>query len=159
MIWTYLPDICIIFLKGKTVHPKNVITTTKKRATRNKSKGKANPATGTLASYFKIQAKTDHLHIGGHLSSEKLNTKRLGDPSSGCDQTVPRGKKTATSLILFEEVNALATRYSWTCNLTGMRPHVTHLIWAHLFSAPTGWCHIWRGCWFPCSHQDFHDNH
>lgn len=95
------------------MHPKNVITTTRKRATQNSGrsgrKGNANPATVTLASYFKIQAKTDHLHFGGPSSSEKLNTKKVGNQSPGCDQTVPQSKKTATSLILFEEVNHLAT--------------------------------------------------
>ncbi|XP_026215047.1 ATPase family AAA domain-containing protein 5b isoform X2 [Anabas testudineus] len=96
-------------LPEKTVHPKNVISTTKKRATKSGGrcgrKGKANPV--TLASYFKMQAKADHLHFGGPLSSEKPNTTKLGNPSPGCDQTVPQSKKTATSLILFEEVDVI----------------------------------------------------
>lgn len=120
-------------LTEKTVHPKNVISTTKKRATKSGGrcgrKGKANPV--TLASYFKMQAKADHLHFGGPLSSEKPNTTKLGNPSPGCDQTVPQSKKTATSLILFEEVSHSATRYSRTCNLTDMRPHIIR-VWSGL---------------------------
>uniref|UniRef100_A0A3B4Y042 AAA+ ATPase domain-containing protein n=1 Tax=Seriola lalandi dorsalis TaxID=1841481 RepID=A0A3B4Y042_SERLL len=99
------------FLTGKTVHPKNVISTTKRRTAQNfghsSRRGKANPATVTLANYFKMKAKADHLHFGGLSPSEKLDGEKLGRPSAGCDQTVPQSKKTATSLILFEEVDVI----------------------------------------------------
>uniref|UniRef100_A0A3B4T300 ATPase family AAA domain containing 5b n=1 Tax=Seriola dumerili TaxID=41447 RepID=A0A3B4T300_SERDU len=99
------------FLTGKTVHPKNVISTTKRRTAQNfgrsSRRGKANPATVTLANYFKMKAKADHLHFGGLSPSEKLDGEKLGSPSAGCDQAVPQSKKTATSLILFEEVDVI----------------------------------------------------
>ncbi|XP_022622604.1 ATPase family AAA domain-containing protein 5-like [Seriola dumerili] len=98
-------------LPGKTVHPKNVISTTKRRTAQNfgrsSRRGKANPATVTLANYFKMKAKADHLHFGGLSPSEKLDGEKLGSPSAGCDQAVPQSKKTATSLILFEEVDVI----------------------------------------------------
>ncbi|XP_040003449.1 ATPase family AAA domain-containing protein 5b [Xiphias gladius] len=98
-------------LPGKTVPPKNVISTSKKRRAQNfgrsTRKGKANPATVTLASYFKMKAKADHLHFRGLSPSEKPDSKKLGFSSPGCDQTAPRSKKTATSLILFEEVDVI----------------------------------------------------
>lgn len=116
-------------LTGKTVTLKNVTSTSKKRAAQNvggsSRKGKANPATVTLANYFKMKAKADHLHLGGLSPSEKPDGKTSGSPSPASDQTVPQNKKTATSLILFEEVNHLATPRCETYNLMDMRPHVT----------------------------------
>ncbi|XP_026160120.1 ATPase family AAA domain-containing protein 5b [Mastacembelus armatus] len=101
-------------LPGKTVHPKNLKSSSKKRAAQNGgcsgSKGKANPATVTLTNYFKMKARADHLHIGGCSPSEKPDSKKLDIPSLVCDQTMPENKKTkktATSLILFEEVDVI----------------------------------------------------
>ncbi|XP_044044944.1 ATPase family AAA domain-containing protein 5b isoform X2 [Siniperca chuatsi] len=98
-------------LPGKTVPPKNVTSTSKKRVAQNfghsSRKGKANPATVTLANYFKIKAKADHFHFCGLSPSEKPDSKKSGKSSPGCDQTVPPNKKTATSLILFEEVDVI----------------------------------------------------
>ncbi|XP_040891121.1 ATPase family AAA domain-containing protein 5b [Toxotes jaculatrix] len=98
-------------IPGKPVPPKNVISTSKKRAMlnigRSSRKGKANPATVTLANYFKMKAKADHLHFRGLSPSEKPDSKKSGNPSPGCDQIVTQRKKTATSLILFEEVDVI----------------------------------------------------
>lgn len=91
------------------MRPKKVTFTSKKRAAQN-SKGKVNPATVTLTNYFKMKAKADHLHFGGLSPSEKPDSTKSDNPSPGSDQTVPQNKKTATSLILFEEVNHLAVR-------------------------------------------------
>lgn len=97
--------------------PKNVISSSKKRPAQNFGrKGKANPATVTLANYFKMKAKADHLHFGGMSPSEKPDGKKLNNSSPGSDQTVQQNKKTATSLILFEEVNHLETPHCKTCN-------------------------------------------
>ncbi|KAG7227667.1 hypothetical protein INR49_029428 [Caranx melampygus] len=64
---------------GKTVPLKNVISTTKKRTVqkfgRSGRKGKARPATVTLANYFKMKAKADHLHFGGPSPSEKQTAR------------------------------------------------------------------------------------
>uniref|UniRef100_A0A8C4DRS7 AAA+ ATPase domain-containing protein n=1 Tax=Dicentrarchus labrax TaxID=13489 RepID=A0A8C4DRS7_DICLA len=70
-------------------------------------KGKVNPSKVTLANYFKMKAKADHLHLGGLSPSEKPDGKTSGSPSPGSDQTVPQNKNTATSLILFEEVDVI----------------------------------------------------
>ncbi|XP_073330466.1 ATPase family AAA domain-containing protein 5b isoform X2 [Pagrus major] len=98
-------------LSGKTVPPKNVTSTSKKRAAqsfgRSRRKLKANPATITLANYFTMKAKADHLHFGGPSPSEKPDCKTSGSPSPASDQTVAQNKKTATSLILFEEVDVI----------------------------------------------------
>ncbi|XP_035515535.1 ATPase family AAA domain-containing protein 5b [Morone saxatilis] len=98
-------------LSGKTVTLKNVTSTSKKRAAQNvgsfSRKRKANPATVTLANYFKMKAKADHLHLGGLSPSEKPDGQTSGSPSPASDQTVPQNKKTATSLILFEEVDVI----------------------------------------------------
>ncbi|XP_074486562.1 ATPase family AAA domain-containing protein 5b isoform X2 [Sebastes fasciatus] len=95
-------------LPGKTVRPKNA---SKKRAAQkfghSSHKGKTNPATVTLANYFKMKSKADHLHFGGLSPSEKPDSEKSCNPSPGSDQTVPRNKKTATSLILFEEVDVI----------------------------------------------------
>ncbi|XP_038569668.1 ATPase family AAA domain-containing protein 5b isoform X2 [Micropterus salmoides] len=98
-------------LPGKAVPSRNVTSNPKKRAAQtfgqSSRKGKANPATVTLANYFKMKAKADHLHFSGLSPSEKPDSKKSGNPSPGCDQTVPQNKKTATSLILFEEVDVI----------------------------------------------------
>ncbi|KAM8771979.1 ATPase family AAA domain-containing protein 5b [Acanthopagrus schlegelii] len=96
-------------LSGKTVPPKNVTSTSKKRAAqsfgRSSRKLKANPATNTLANYFRMKAKADHLLVGS--LSEKPDFKTPGSPSPASDQTGAQNKKTATSLILFEEVDVI----------------------------------------------------
>ncbi|XP_029295068.1 ATPase family AAA domain-containing protein 5b isoform X2 [Cottoperca gobio] len=93
-------------LPGKTVRLKNITSTSRKKAAQNlcpsSRKRKANPATVTLTNYFKMKAKADHLHFGRLSSSEKPDGKKTGS-----DQTVPQNKKTATSLILFEEVDVI----------------------------------------------------
>uniref|UniRef100_A0A3B3UJ42 ATPase family AAA domain containing 5 n=1 Tax=Poecilia latipinna TaxID=48699 RepID=A0A3B3UJ42_9TELE len=83
-------------LPAKLQFPKNIVSTSKKRAARNSSsrKFRAKPATVTLARYFK--AKTG-----------KAKTEAAEYSSAGCDQEVPHNKKTATSLILFEEVDVV----------------------------------------------------
>ncbi len=89
--------------------PKNFPSTSRKRAAqkfgRSRRKGKANAATVTLASYFKMKARADQLHLGGLTPSEKPDGKTSSSPSPGFDQSAAQNKKTATSLILFEEVN------------------------------------------------------
>ncbi|XP_042340456.1 ATPase family AAA domain-containing protein 5-like [Plectropomus leopardus] len=97
-------------LPGRTVRPKIVTSISKKReAQKSSRKGKVNPATVTLASFFQMKATADHLHFGGpSLSpSEQPISKKSGNPSPGSDQTVSQNKKTATSLILFEEVDVI----------------------------------------------------
>lgn len=122
-------------LTGKAVPSRNVTSNPKKRAAQtfgqSSRKGKANPATVTLANYFKMKAKADHLHFSGLSPSEKPDSKKSGNPSPGCDQTVPQNKKTATSLILFEEVNHSATPHCKTYNLMAMRGHTT-CVWSGL---------------------------
>ncbi|CAK6953430.1 ATPase family AAA domain-containing protein 5b [Scomber scombrus] len=93
-------------LPGKSVAPKNVISSSKKRPAQNR-KGKANPATVTLANFFKMKAKADHLHFGGLLPSENPDRKKPDSSSQGSDQTALQNKKKATSLILFEEVDVI----------------------------------------------------
>ncbi|XP_063739837.1 ATPase family AAA domain-containing protein 5b isoform X2 [Eleginops maclovinus] len=98
-------------LPGKTVRPKNITCTSKKRAAQNLAhpsrKGKANPATVTLNNYFKMKAKADRLHFGDLLPSDEPDGWKSGNQSPGSDQTLPQNKKTATSLILFEEVDVI----------------------------------------------------
>ncbi|KAM4584652.1 ATPase family AAA domain-containing protein 5b isoform 2-T2 [Odontesthes bonariensis] len=88
-------------LPGKMACPKNATTTLKKRPARNSSttgrKMKAKPAAVTLAHYFRMRDKADHFRFGG--------TSPAGKSPPDRDPTVPRSKKTATSLILFEEVD------------------------------------------------------
>ncbi|XP_027874521.1 ATPase family AAA domain-containing protein 5b [Xiphophorus couchianus] len=83
-------------LPEKLQLPKNTVAASKKRAARNSSsrKFKAKPATVTLARYFKMK-------------TGKAKTKEVENSSAGCDQEAPRNKKTATSLILFEEVDVV----------------------------------------------------
>ncbi|AWP05813.1 putative ATPase family AAA domain-containing protein 5 isoform 2 [Scophthalmus maximus] len=98
-------------LPVKPVPPQNVISTSKKKAAQNSGrsscKGKANVAAVTLANYFKVKARADRLHFDGTSPFEKPDGKKLGNSSRSCDQTVSRSKKTATSLILFEEVDVI----------------------------------------------------
>ncbi|KAM7394091.1 hypothetical protein PAMP_020911 [Pampus punctatissimus] len=95
-------------LPGKSAAPKNVISSSKQRPAQNPGhKGKTNAASVTLANYFKTKAKTDYLHVGGLSLSEKPDGKKLNSSSPGSDQTVPPNKKTAVSLILFEEVDVI----------------------------------------------------
>nr|XP_020502050.1 ATPase family AAA domain-containing protein 5-like isoform X2 [Labrus bergylta] len=98
-------------LPGKTVTSKNVSSSSKKRAAqsfgRSARKRKANPATVSLANYFKMKNKADLLHSGGLSPSEKTDGKKPGNQTAGCDHRVPQNKKTATSLILFEEVDVI----------------------------------------------------
>ncbi|XP_075946342.1 ATPase family AAA domain-containing protein 5b isoform X2 [Anarhichas minor] len=98
-------------LPGKAVRPKNVPSTSKSRAARkfgpSRRQGKTNPATVTLANYFKRKAKADHAHFGGPSPSEKSDGERSGDPSADSDQPAPKNRKMATSLILFEEVDVI----------------------------------------------------
>uniref|UniRef100_A0A3P8UDI2 ATPase family AAA domain containing 5b n=1 Tax=Amphiprion percula TaxID=161767 RepID=A0A3P8UDI2_AMPPE len=101
---TYLP------LRKPALH-KNLTSTRKKKAAQNlasyRCKVKAKPATVTLVHYFQMKTKANRLHLGGLSPSEKPDSKKVGDSSSGCDQTAPQNKKTATSLILFEEVDVI----------------------------------------------------
>ncbi|XP_008275780.1 ATPase family AAA domain-containing protein 5b [Stegastes partitus] len=91
---------------GKSTLHKNVISTQKNLAS-SRRKVKAKPATLTLAHYFKMKAKADHLHFSGMSPCEKPDSQKLGDSSPDCDQIVLQNKKTATSLILFEEVDVI----------------------------------------------------
>ncbi|KAJ4944084.1 hypothetical protein JOQ06_012631 [Pogonophryne albipinna] len=98
-------------LPGKTVRPKNFTCTSKRKAAQNlghpSRKGKANQATVTLTNYFQMKAKADRLHFGDLLPSDEPDGRKSVNPSPGSDQTVPQNKKTATSLILFEEVDVI----------------------------------------------------
>ncbi|XP_059195593.1 ATPase family AAA domain-containing protein 5b [Centropristis striata] len=98
-------------LAGKTMRPRNVTSTSKNRAAQkfghSSHRGKANPTTVTLANYFRMKAKADDLRSGGPSPSEKPDIEKSGNPSPGSDQTAPQDKKTATSLILFEEVDVI----------------------------------------------------
>uniref|UniRef100_A0A3Q1F5P5 ATPase family AAA domain containing 5b n=1 Tax=Acanthochromis polyacanthus TaxID=80966 RepID=A0A3Q1F5P5_9TELE len=92
-------------------HTQNLTSTRKKKAARilasSCRKVKAKPATVTLVHYFKMKTKADRLHFDGLSPCEKTDSKKLDDSSPGCDQTAPQNKKTATSLILFEEVDVI----------------------------------------------------
>lgn len=130
MSYQHILKAFVIFsLTGKTVPPKNVTSTSKKRAAqsfgRSSRKLKANPATNTLANYFRMKAKADHLLVGS--LSEKPDFKTPGSPSPASDQTGAQNKKTATSLILFEEVNHSGATVSETCNFMDMRPLETQV--------------------------------
>ncbi|XP_034059432.1 ATPase family AAA domain-containing protein 5b isoform X3 [Gymnodraco acuticeps] len=98
-------------LPGKTVRPKNITCTSKRKAAQNlghpSRKGKANQPTVTLTNYFQMKAKADRLHFGDLLPSDEPDGRKSVNPSPGSDQTVPQNKKTATSLILFEEVDVI----------------------------------------------------
>ncbi|XP_041839835.1 ATPase family AAA domain-containing protein 5b isoform X2 [Melanotaenia boesemani] len=95
-------------LPGKVVRPKNVTSTLKKRPKRSLScKGKAKPDMLTLAHYFKMKDKADQFHFGGMSPAVKPDGKELSSPSLDGDQTVQQSKRTATSLILFEEVDII----------------------------------------------------
>ncbi|XP_041641333.1 ATPase family AAA domain-containing protein 5b isoform X2 [Cheilinus undulatus] len=98
-------------LPGKTVTPKNATSSSKKRAAQSLGcplrKGRTNPAAFTLANYFKTKNKVDLLHSGGPSPTEKPDEKKSDNQTTGCDQSAPQYKKTATSLILFEEVDVI----------------------------------------------------
>ncbi|KAM4751098.1 ATPase family AAA domain-containing protein 5b isoform 2-T2 [Anableps anableps] len=96
-------------LPGKQQRPKNIVSTSKKRAAPNSSgrKFKAKPAAVTLARYFKMKGKADHVDTSDISTTGKPKTKEVENSSAGCDQEVPHNKKTATSLILFEEVDVV----------------------------------------------------
>ncbi|XP_022049522.2 ATPase family AAA domain-containing protein 5b isoform X2 [Acanthochromis polyacanthus] len=98
-------------LPGKSALHRNLTSTRKKKAARilasSCRKVKAKPATVTLVHYFKMKTKADRLHFDGLSPCEKTDSKKLDDSSPGCDQTAPQNKKTATSLILFEEVDVI----------------------------------------------------
>lgn len=101
---------CILFT-GKAVLPKSVSSTSKMRAARRTSgrKGKPKAATATLAHFFKAKAKADLFHFGCLPLSETPGSQQGGDTTASLNQTAFKDKKTATSLILFEEVNHLET--------------------------------------------------
>lgn len=105
-----LPWLSILFSPTvKTLRSKTGdSSTTKKRAAqklgRSGLKQKPSQAAVTLADFFKVKAKADPLHSGGLLPSGKAASRTAGCSSSGPDGTTSRQKKTATSLILFEEV-------------------------------------------------------
>lgn len=92
--------------------PKNVTSISKRRTVQNLScshhRAKAKPAAVTLTNYFKMKARADHLQSGDLPPSEKPVDKN----SSSSAETVPRDRKTATSLILFEEVNRFPASHS-----------------------------------------------
>ncbi|MEQ2206715.1 hypothetical protein XENOCAPTIV_002034 [Xenoophorus captivus] len=70
-------------------------------------KFKAKPASVTLAHYFKMKGKADRLDVSYTSTAGKPETEEVENSSAGCDQTVPKSKKTATSLIVFEEVDVV----------------------------------------------------
>ncbi|XP_068448291.1 ATPase family AAA domain-containing protein 5b isoform X2 [Clinocottus analis] len=88
-------------LPGKAARPKNVTSTSKSRAGQksgpSRRGGKPCPAAVTLANYFRVKARADHVHAGGPAAPD----------GSGSDPTVAKNRKTATSLILFEEVDVI----------------------------------------------------
>lgn len=97
---------------GKAVRPKNVTSTSKNRAAQkfghSSRKGKLRPAAVTLANYFRVKAKADHIHANSPSPSHKPDGEGSGNQSPpGSDPMAPKNRKTATSLILFEEVNHL----------------------------------------------------
>ncbi|KAK5899400.1 hypothetical protein CesoFtcFv8_008885 [Champsocephalus esox] len=95
-------------LPEKTVRLKNITCTSKRKAAQKlghpSRKGKANQPTVTLTNYFQMKAKADRLHL---LPFDEPDGRKSVNPSPGSDQTVPQNKKTATSLILFEEVDVI----------------------------------------------------
>lgn len=100
--------LCVVFFidfcfPGKLQRSKNLISKSKNRAATNSSgrKFKAKPAACTLTRYFKTKEKSDHVDLS---TTAKPKADEVENSSAGCDQTVPHMKKTATSLILFEEV-------------------------------------------------------
>ncbi|KAM8879074.1 ATPase family AAA domain-containing protein 5b isoform 2-T2 [Spinachia spinachia] len=95
-------------LPGKMVPSK--IATPRNRAAktsvRSRGRGKTSAAAATLADYFK-KAKADHAYFGDPSASEKADGEKSNELRQGCGQTVPKDRKTATSLILFEEVDVI----------------------------------------------------
>ncbi|XP_074549563.1 ATPase family AAA domain-containing protein 5b isoform X2 [Halichoeres trimaculatus] len=98
-------------LPGPTVIQKSVSSVSKKKAAqsivRSTRKIKPNPAVVTLANYFKMKNKADLLQSAGMTPSEKPLCKNSDHASTDSDQRAPQNKKTATSLILFEEVDVI----------------------------------------------------
>ncbi|XP_056264795.1 ATPase family AAA domain-containing protein 5b isoform X2 [Pseudoliparis swirei] len=99
-------------LPGKAVRPKNVTSTSKNRAAQkfghSSRKGKLRPAAVTLANYFRVKAKADHIHAKSPSPSHKPDGEGSGNQSPpGSDPMAPKNRKTATSLILFEEVDVI----------------------------------------------------
>nr|WKN12654.1 Atad5b [Cryptopsaras couesii] len=95
----------------KTAALKNVTSTSKRRVPQNSGrsgrKGKARAATVSLASYFTMRAKAAHSHAGGPPPSVKPGSKTSGSYPPGSNKAVTRSRQTATSLILFEEVDVI----------------------------------------------------
>ncbi|KAM4595843.1 ATPase family AAA domain-containing protein 5b [Fundulus diaphanus] len=98
-------------LPGKLQHPKIIASTSRKRTARNfRSSGrkfKAKPAAVTLAHYFKVKGKADYFDISDKSTTGKPKTEEVENYSAGCDEMLPHSKKTAMSLILFEEVDVV----------------------------------------------------
>lgn len=152
---------CFSFTE-KTVRPKNITCTSTRKAAQKlghpSRKGKANQPTVTLTNYFQMKAKADRLHL---LPSDEPDGRKSVNPSPGSDQTVPQNKKTATSLILFEEVNHLANPHCNTYHYLDLSLlHMFRLVWSFLYlSATAGWCHFSWWCGFLFGHQNVHDDH
>lgn len=95
-------------LPGSAVIQKNVTTASKKKAAqsivRSARKIKPNPAVVTLANYFKMKNKADLLQSADLTPSEKPHCRNSDQAS---DRRASQNKKTATSLILFEEVDVI----------------------------------------------------
>nr|XP_040042118.1 ATPase family AAA domain-containing protein 5b isoform X2 [Gasterosteus aculeatus aculeatus] len=92
---------------GKTVRPKIATMTSRNRAAKRfggcSRSGKTTAPAATLADYFKKKAKADRAHFGG----PKTDGEEPDGLRPGCGQTVPKNRKTAMSLILFEEVDVI----------------------------------------------------
>ncbi|KAM4603647.1 ATPase family AAA domain-containing protein 5b [Polymixia lowei] len=101
-----------VALPGKAPSLKNVISSSNKRGGKTLGragrKRKPGPATVTLANFFKMKANADDLLSGGPGESpEKPDIEESRNTSPSTDETTSRRKKTATSLILFEEVDVI----------------------------------------------------
>ncbi|XP_037328759.2 ATPase family AAA domain-containing protein 5b isoform X2 [Pungitius pungitius] len=98
-------------LPGKTVRPNIAASTSRNRAAKKSGRsgrsGKTSAPAATLADHFKKKARADRAHFGGPLASEKTDGEKSDDPQPGRGRTVPKNRKTATSLILFEEVDVV----------------------------------------------------
>ncbi|XP_017287594.1 ATPase family AAA domain-containing protein 5b isoform X2 [Kryptolebias marmoratus] len=99
-------------LHGKLLLPQSVPSASKRTAARNprssgrRAGGKA--PTVTLAHYFKMKQKADRFLCSGVSQSGRSDgeNQKASKPQD-CEQTAPQSKKTATSLILFEEVDVI----------------------------------------------------
>ncbi|XP_011472312.1 ATPase family AAA domain-containing protein 5 isoform X3 [Oryzias latipes] len=94
---------------GKTSLPKNVTSASKKAARRKLSsrRHKAPADALTLAHFFKVKREADGSRLGGTPPSGSPDRKLLCHSFAGRDQSEPRSKSAATSLILFEEVDVI----------------------------------------------------